>query len=364
MKAADDWGNLSGLSNVVSKTTLTPPPGAWSVEIVDAASLHSPDRRLAYDSDGNPAIVYDDSGSGQVKFAHFNGSSWDLESVAAGRDVDLVFDPLSGEPTISFTSDNSLMFGRFDGITWNIQEVTDRATLGDTSLAYDGDGHPSISYRVNMTTGRGRNKVTLFALMLARFDGSSWSAAAVDAEVSPLHSSLAFDSDGNPTIAYNTGTPGSLMFAQFDGDSWSTEIVDSNNIDNIRIWVSLAYDPVSGTPAIAYTVSGDGIRFPSLARWNGSAWEFEAADAGRAYYADSLVHDSLGVPYIGYHAYESSLMNVAHLDRAAWDIDAVETGNGILGRSSLAFDPDANPTVSYFDDEHGLLKFARKLPAP
>ena len=84
----------------------------------------------------------------------------------------------------------------------------------------------------------------------AIFDGSSWSTETVDSEGKVnYYSSLAFDSSGNPAIAYSyfDSDNHDLKYAIFDGSSWSTEIVDSEGL----IYSSLAFDS-SGNPAIAY----------------------------------------------------------------------------------------------------------------
>lgn len=291
--------------------------------------------------------------------------------------VDFAYDPRTGEPTISFRSDGGFpTFARFIGSVWEIQPVGDKAIWGPTSLAYDADGNPAISYRVPLyTTGRGRNKVTLGGLTLARFNDitQQWDTEEVDPGLPAAWSSLAFDPAGNPAIAYITGSPGStgsLKFAPFNGvwetgiGVWDTEIVDTENTDNIGTRVSLAYDPASGNPAIVYTIGGEGGSSPTFARWNGSTWEFQTVDTGVSAGAASLAYKSSDIPFISYRSWESRLMNVAHWDGKGWVIETVETGNPICRESSLAFDPaTGNPSVTYVDDDN-ILKFARKLPAP
>ena len=108
-----------------------------------------------------------------------------IETVAAGRDPDLAFDPATGRPTISYQSDGSLMFARFNGLSWDIETVSTESLDGQTSLAFDGSGNPAISYRYSVTTGRGRNRVRLNLLKLARFNGASWDIEDVEHRVGP-----------------------------------------------------------------------------------------------------------------------------------------------------------------------------------
>ncbi len=355
LKVADEVGNVSALSNVVSETTPPTPPGEWSIEIVDSGSgTFIGEVALAYDPIGNPAIAYRDSTNDQVKFAHFNGSSWDVETVAAGRSVDLAYDPLTGEPTISYRlgPDASVMFARFDGFSWDIQLVTDKSSrLGmETSLAYDSIGNPSISHHKSHGQGRG--------LKLARFNDltQQWDIEVLGPGIHVPFNSLAYGQDGNPSIAYiyHHTHPGVLKIARFNGASWDIEIVDSR--DPYR-GVSLAYDPVSGDPAIAYNIRGEeNVRIPTFARWNGTTWEIEAVDSVGS--ETSLAYDSSGVPFISIKA--STQIKVAQRIGTVWEIEIVENV-AVAGQTSLAFDQLGNPSVSYYDTDNDVLKFARKL---
>ncbi|MGH3132798.1 MAG: hypothetical protein ACRDNY_03485, partial [Gaiellaceae bacterium] len=120
---------------------------------------------LALDGDGHPHISYQDFTTGALKYARFDGTSWQLETVDTG----------------------------FVGF-WN-------------SLALDGDGHPHISYHdlSDFTTGD---------LRYARFDGTSWQLETVDGDGDVgRFTSLALDDAGNPHISYYDDTNDALKHA-------------------------------------------------------------------------------------------------------------------------------------------------------
>ena len=149
---------------------------------------------------------------GPLKFAHFNGLSWEIEIVLSddSRGIDLAFDPLTGEPTMSDLLGSKLNFARFDGSSWDSQVVVNHVS-GKTSLAYDSTGNPSISYR--QTGGPGPQR----GLRFARFDGSSWTTELVEQGTVASSHSLAYGPAGNPSIAYSDDTVDTIQFACFDG---------------------------------------------------------------------------------------------------------------------------------------------------
>ena len=63
------------------------------------------------------------------------------------------------------------------------------------------------------------------------------------------YTSLAFDDQGNPHISYSDFFSGNLKYAVKSGGSWSVEIVDATQG---LYWTSLALDG-QGTPHILYT---------------------------------------------------------------------------------------------------------------
>ncbi|HLG30920.1 MAG TPA: hypothetical protein VI387_11980, partial [Candidatus Brocadiales bacterium] len=74
----------------------------WQIEDVDFADVAGESTSLAFDTSGNPAVSYY---YGSLMYAHFNGTSWIIETVDDTADVgyysSLAFHPTSGYPSIS-----------------------------------------------------------------------------------------------------------------------------------------------------------------------------------------------------------------------------------------------------------------------
>ena len=81
---------------------------------------------------------------------------------------------------------------------------------------------------------------------------------------------------------------------------WSTEIVDAS--DSSGLFSSLAFNPVTGFPAIAYSATPGRQGQLRLAEWNGAAWTVQVAAAGRniGQSGVSLAFDAAGNPGISY----------------------------------------------------------------
>ena len=162
LKVWDEAGN-SSVSKLVLESTLTPPPGAWDIDIVDSGSFAGGYNGLDFKASGMPGIAY--SNNGQAWFAEWDGSSWQKEVLDPDRDtgIDFAYDP-AGDPTASYDG-GKLYFAARSGTSWDAEVVENRKVNTDnTSLVYDSAGFAAISYRVT-----GRNG----GLKLARKVGGS-----------------------------------------------------------------------------------------------------------------------------------------------------------------------------------------------
>ena len=250
-------------------------PNDWSIEIVDDTFDGYGYKSLAYDPSGKPSISYrlwkySKTKNPGLKFAYWDGSSWIVEMVDPGVDtrnnignslaydpatkeaaiaylrsetlkffrrdaetgtwssqlvknvsahpdwaggVSLVYDPVSENPSIAFTAvssdssgDDMLKFARWDGSTWVIETVETCAGCGEgKSLAYAADGTAYISY-ANYDTRQ---------VKLARRNGpNDWMIETVTGCVAASPTSLKFDPNGNPSIAYSDYVNDKLKFAR------------------------------------------------------------------------------------------------------------------------------------------------------
>jgi len=271
---------------------------AWDITVVQSGSTCYTMPSLAFDPQGNLAIAYcfcSGDENGDLYYAHFNGTTWDIEPVDTEGNVgsypSLAFDP-RGNPAISYYdfTHQDLKYAHFNGTAWDITTVDSEGDVGACdSLAFDPQGNPGISYI----------DTTRACLKYAHFDGASWDIVEMDREVlswgdpSCFGTSLAFDPQGRPAISYRDSPHLDLRYAHFNGTTWDITSVDKEG--DVGLYPSLAFDP-QGNPAISCWDRANGVI--KFARFNGTAWDTEiVAEGGEG---TSLAFDPQGNVGISY----------------------------------------------------------------
>ncbi len=355
VKVMDEFGNVSALSNVPNETTQTPPPGAWEVHVVESGeNSMATYTGLDYNVDGKPAVAYDVCCDDQIKFATWNGLSWDIEvATTRGPGISLAYDPITWEPTISHGW-GKLYFTGKSSSSWSSEVIEKSRAYNDvTSLAYFNNGEPAISY-----WSGGRNG----GLKVARRSGSGWTTEGIDPGAGARYSSLAIDHEGIPAVVYSDDIDGdgwldTLKFARWNGSSWDIEIVDTGPV-GYGVYATLAFDP-AGNPSVAHRGTGQ-VRF---FRWDGSDWVLEEIDnTTQRVGGVSITYGQYGTAYLAFGADygEGTNMTIASRDPGSgtWELETVDLESNHPFLISVRIAPDGEPSVSY----QGFLsmKFAKK----
>ena len=336
-----------------STPTETPVPTFWQIQIVDNTSDVGSHNSLALDILGHPHISYCDSTNSYLKYARWNGASWQIEIVDSAPYVDgyvewfssLALDT-SEHPHISYSCPYDgyhLKYARWDGIAWQIQTVDSGSVGWDNSLALDGNGYPHISYRGNYPNNE---------LRYAYQDASGWHIQAVDSD--SYYTSLALDTSDYPHISYKDGPRGDLKYAHWDGTAWQIQTVDSAG--NVGYQASLALD-ASDHPHISYY---DSTNYDlKYAHWDGTTWQIQTVDsAGDVGNCTSLALNASDYPHISYHDDSYDDLKYAHWDGTTWQIQTVDSVRDVGRNNSLALDALGHPHISYWDRTNHDLKYA------
>lgn len=272
--------------------------------------------------------------------------------------------PVEGPPPLVVYFDSSSSYdldGRIALYEWDFEgDGTwdySNPTTGNTVFAYNTSGIFNATLRVTDDVGSSDTdsvKITVFG----------WEISPIDAQRRGRYSSIAKNSQGVIGVAYYDEVAGDLLYAKYDGTSWTTEPVDG--IGDVGQYASLAFD-TNGNPAISYYEAtnkfGQKTGFLKFAQHDGTDWKTETVDSGgdTGLYC-SLAFDSSDQAQISYFYKKDGQLKLASYDdgTSSWVISVVDPADyGPLGHyTSIAIDSGDNKHISYYDQTHGVLKYA------
>jgi len=281
----------------------------WSTEVVDEASDALGGSSLALDaSTGYPRIAYftwTAAEGAHLRYAEWTGTGWDIvvvQSNGSAGDVggycSLRLDPTSGEPRIAYVDYDSMevRYAERIGGDWVRRTVADCSGSTGVSLAVKSTGAPRISYRggchlryagrnlgvwtienaamlgncgydsslaLDPATERPRiahyyiTGMDTHGLVYTFKDTLGWHHEYPDPEGVYRGCSLALDpSSGYARISCYEETRNELRFISWDGVAWNMEVVENTEGISLADMVSsLALDPATGSPRIAYAAT-------------------------------------------------------------------------------------------------------------
>jgi len=167
---------------------------------------------LALDSEALPHVIYT-SQLGRLRYSYREENTWNHQIIE--QDVDFeehgAYNSLQIDsydfPHVSYydPGNTALKYAHWDGSEWQIEIVDNNGDVGKyTSLDLDANNFPHISYYDESN----RN------LKYAYWDGSQWQIEIVDSyRIVGLHTSLTLDANGNPHISYYDQSFGDLKYA-------------------------------------------------------------------------------------------------------------------------------------------------------
>lgn len=362
MMVWDEVGNNGAISAKVTDTTTDPGYAYATDSSIDSNTkvfYHS----LAIDSSGRPGIGYGDSTNDDVKYAHWDGTSWTVVNVDTGTDVytgvDIAYDT-NGNPTFSYGW-GKLKFAYKNGNSWSIDTVERSNANNDvTSLAYDGSGCPTIAYA---TAGsRAQNNG---GLKFAKKSAGTWTTEMVSKGAYARYKDLVYH-DGKPSIAYCDdlnvdGWYDAVMFASWDGTKWNIEQVETGGPLGTGTFLSLAYDG-SGNPHIVSRrqVSGNSYSVCFYSK-SGSTWSRQDILTENNPTGFSLAYNSAGTPYISFGT--TGMIKVAYFDGTAWKLEEVDNCQTDWATSMVIYKDADNVdhlSFTYTKSDTDTLKYAVK----
>jgi hypothetical protein len=245
-----------------------------------------------------------------------------------------------------------------------------------TSLAFDADGYPAISY---YDSDNGAMKLAYDRNNDGVFSGANEIITVDDGGIDNvgLYTSLQFGT--GPAISYYDSNNGDVKLAydrNNDGDFLDTNeiiVADKGGIDddNVGQYTSLAIDS-SGYPAISYLdVSNRVLKFAYDRNGNGNfsdTDEIIVADDGGMGIDDvglytSLAFDVSSNPAISYYDWTNRNLKLAYDRNGNGNFsigdEIITVDSGFVGEyTSLAFDPSGYLAISYRDRGNSAVKLA------
>jgi hypothetical protein len=268
-----------------------------------------------------------------------------------------------GEPPASgvSTTSHGIVFKNVSTTFGSGTVDTSSTVTNYTSIAIDpDDNYPAIAYY----DSSGAN------LMYAKWDGSDWDdKATVDSSGDVgQYASLAFDSNGNPSIGYYDATNQALKWAYDDDDDgdwdegdWPMTLADNANEDFGKY---CSHDISGSSFGFAfYEATGQDLLYHEYDIVTSYAAQVDVDSTYDVGTKCSLKFHS-GVPGISYYDATNGELKYATEDSPYWDVQEVEdnSADNVGSYSSLDYDGSGNPSIAYHNDTDEDAMWARWNP--
>ncbi len=219
----------------------------WNTVTLDAG-VKVKNVSLSADSKGHYHVLYDDYSNYYLKYAYYNGTSWDVTTVDTSpssqiSDVDLAVDAADHLHVI-YDADANVKYGYYDGAAWHFAFIESNINCQNVSIAVDANNKPHVVYYDEATD----------YVRYAYYDSGQWNIENVvnlDPVASPSPA-IAVDANGEAHIAYskrNSITDKDLVYAHRDNGTWRFTVVDDEG--DLGLFVDIVLDSW-GFPHIAY----------------------------------------------------------------------------------------------------------------
>jgi len=305
----------------------------WEKQCIDSSGIHRGEfNSLAVDNTNVSHVAYYDQDYGDLRYAVQTNGIWNLGIVDSVEDrgmyCSVALDP-QGQPHISYVAENTWGKDSLTGFEWTGQ-VLKRAVRS----------------------------------------ASGWTTEIVDSTMRPFlmdwfwHTSLRFDAQGNPGISYSVLRDSmQLKYAHFDGSTWQTNLVKGLYV--LADFTGLVYkdgtlpviafqEPVS----IANPVSALRFAYPDgTGKWNIVTTPLDVSETGALGFdidaANNLYFLSLGA---------DDSLRVATYNWQSWQVEAIyykHDQTGIINSATLKVDRQGQPAVVVMDSRQ--IRFIRKV---
>lgn len=326
------------------KLTVARTPGSSSEQAIVGKNGNG--NAIAVDAEGVTSYVYYDSAARTMKYATRNtlgqwSATQDIDDATPyqGYYVSLAIDPL-GQPAVAYFdgTNGDLKFARYDGISWNVQDVDSKNSVGlYPSLAFDRNGLAVITY-YRKTTGD---------LKAAReqLDGS-FVLSNIDTHGDVGRSSaVAADANGRLGVAYEDSGHGDVKYGILTtrATAWATTVIDSATKG--ASFISTAFNPADNAPWVSYYDSSPANL--KVAHLDGRKWmPARVASGGTGLFTTMLFADDTPA-VLFWNKRQNSLM-LTSLQDNSWVTNTLKSDAGRFAAGAI--DPTLDIVrYSYYD---------------
>ena len=184
-------------------------------------------------------------------------------------------------------------------------------------------------------------------------------AGSTSIEGSPMLPWSAPAGNGSAMGAVNTNfdaTNGDVKFASWNRAAWSIETVETAG--TVGQYCSLAFDPRSGTPCVAYYDSTNAAL--KFAVRGVAGWNVETVASPRVAQFCSLAFEGPFGPHISFFDAMNGDLMFASKSGGVWTVETADPSYGVGRHTSLKINSFRIARIAYYDSTNGDLKLAAK----